>query len=282
MNIHAITVYPLQNKLLVIEYSDTSTAATLHSSGKSLNLRCCSEPSSQLPGRFQLSQNDVFFGGFWAWGIKRNRKEPSQSCTVGGEVLWYYVEPKIPTQRMMRHLARCRGEGTPCSEFDGGRAQLCFPNTRVPVGKMFDSQSVRLAQTPCEQFTLNKIYIYIYIEHGFHSWFAHSGLLWSRWLGSVPLWTLSLGCGIVLENPSLISGYHSLQKVGLTCHTIQDLPTNQHKVILLFIRQIFRDQFCTRKHWITKVEETWWSTGLSGGWKWLRIVFSFGASLDEH
>ena len=32
MNIHAITVYPLQNRLLVIEYSDSSVAATLHSS----------------------------------------------------------------------------------------------------------------------------------------------------------------------------------------------------------------------------------------------------------
>ena len=109
---------------------------------------------------------------------------------------------------MMRHLARCPGEGATCLEFDGGRAQLCFPNTRVPVGKMFHLQSVRVAQTPCEQFPLNKKND----EHGFHSWFAHSGLLWSRWLGSVPLWTLSLGCGIVLENPSLISGYHCCRK----------------------------------------------------------------------
>jgi len=59
LNIHAITVYPLQNRLLVIEYSDSSIAATLHSSGGSLHLRCCSKPSSQLPGRFQPSQNDV-------------------------------------------------------------------------------------------------------------------------------------------------------------------------------------------------------------------------------
>jgi len=33
LNTHAITVYPLQNRLLVIEYSDSSVAATLHSSG---------------------------------------------------------------------------------------------------------------------------------------------------------------------------------------------------------------------------------------------------------
>jgi len=33
LNIHTITVYPLQNRLLVIEYSDSSVAATLHSSG---------------------------------------------------------------------------------------------------------------------------------------------------------------------------------------------------------------------------------------------------------
>ena len=39
--------------------------------------------SSHLPGRFQLSQNDVLWGGFWAWGIKRNCTEPSQGYTVG-------------------------------------------------------------------------------------------------------------------------------------------------------------------------------------------------------
>jgi len=38
--------------------------------------------------------------GFWAWGIKRNRTEPSQGCTVGGEVLWYYFEPKIPRHQI--------------------------------------------------------------------------------------------------------------------------------------------------------------------------------------
>ena len=59
LNIHAITVYALQNRLLAIEYSDYNVAATLHSSGGSLHLRRCSKPSSQLPGRFQLSQNDV-------------------------------------------------------------------------------------------------------------------------------------------------------------------------------------------------------------------------------
>ena len=59
LHIHAIVVYPLQNRLLVIEYNDSSDAATLHSNGGSLHLRCCSKPSSQLPGRFQLSQNDI-------------------------------------------------------------------------------------------------------------------------------------------------------------------------------------------------------------------------------
>jgi len=39
LNIHAITVYPLQNRLLVIEYSDSNIDATLHSSGGSLHLR---------------------------------------------------------------------------------------------------------------------------------------------------------------------------------------------------------------------------------------------------
>ena len=56
LNIHAVTVYPLQSRLLEIEYSDSSVAATLYSSGGSLHLRCCSKPSSQLSGRFQLSQ----------------------------------------------------------------------------------------------------------------------------------------------------------------------------------------------------------------------------------
>ena len=59
LNIHAITAYSLQNRLLVIEYSDSDVAATFHGSGGSLHLRCCSKPSSQLPGRFQLSQNEV-------------------------------------------------------------------------------------------------------------------------------------------------------------------------------------------------------------------------------
>ena len=70
-NIHAITVYPLQNRLLVIEYSDSSVAATLHSSGGSLHLRCCSKPSSQLPGRFQLSQNDVLLRWVLSFGNKK-------------------------------------------------------------------------------------------------------------------------------------------------------------------------------------------------------------------
>ena len=55
LNIHAITVYPLQNRLLVIKYRDSNVAATLRSSGGSLHLRCCSKPSSQLSGRFLLS-----------------------------------------------------------------------------------------------------------------------------------------------------------------------------------------------------------------------------------
>ena len=99
LNIRAITVYPLQNRLFVIEYSDFSVAATICSSGGSLHLRLCSKPLSQLPGCFPLSQNDVVWGGFWAWGIKRNCTEPSQGCMVGGEALWYYFEPKIPTHQ---------------------------------------------------------------------------------------------------------------------------------------------------------------------------------------
>ena len=66
---------------------------------------------------------------------------------------------------MICDLAHCHGEGTTCLQFYSGHAQLCFSNTRVPVGKMFDSQSVRMAQTPCEQFPLDKKKY----EHGFHS-----------------------------------------------------------------------------------------------------------------
>jgi len=57
---------------------------------------------------------------------------------------------------MMCDLAHYRGEGTTCLQFHGGRAQLCFSNARVPVGKMFDSQPVRVAKIPFEQFSLNK------------------------------------------------------------------------------------------------------------------------------
>ena len=68
---------------------------TLYSSEGSLHLRCCSNPLSQLSGRFKLSQNDVLWGGFWAWGIKRNHTEPSHGCMVGELVLWSYFESKI-------------------------------------------------------------------------------------------------------------------------------------------------------------------------------------------
>ena len=138
LNIHAITVYSLQNGLLVNEHSDSSVAATLHSSGESLHLWCCSKPSSLLPERFQLSLNDVLWGGFWSWEIKRNRTEPSQGSTVGGEALWYYVELKIASHRMMCDLALCRGEWTTCLQFHGGRAHLRSSTTWVLVGKMFD------------------------------------------------------------------------------------------------------------------------------------------------
>ena len=30
-------------------------------------------------------------------GNKKNRTKPRKGCTVGGEALWYYFEPKIPT-----------------------------------------------------------------------------------------------------------------------------------------------------------------------------------------
>jgi hypothetical protein len=64
----------------------------------------------------------------------------------------------------MYDLAHCCGEGTTCLQFQSGRAQLFFSDAPLPVGKMFDSQSVRVAQTPCEQLPLNKKND----EHGFH------------------------------------------------------------------------------------------------------------------
>ena len=69
---------------------------------------------------FQLSQNYVLWGEFWAWRIKRNHTEPSQGCAVGVEALWYYIEPNISSQRMMCDLADCRGEGTTGLQFHGG------------------------------------------------------------------------------------------------------------------------------------------------------------------
>jgi hypothetical protein len=55
---------------------------------------------------------------------------------------------------MMCDLALCRGEWTTCLQFHGGRPQFCSSNAWVLVAKMFDSQSFRVAQTPCEQFPL--------------------------------------------------------------------------------------------------------------------------------
>jgi len=137
---------------------------------------------------------------------------------------------------MMCDLAHCRGEGATCLQFHGGRAKLCFSNAQVPAGKMFDSQPVRVAQTPSLWIKKND-------EHGFHSWFAHSSLLLSRWLVSMPLWTQSFAFGIVLENPSFISGYHSLQKFGLTCHTIQEFPRNQHTIVFCSSEKFFGTSF---------------------------------------
>jgi len=77
----------LQNRLLVIEYSDSSVAATLHSSGESLRLRCCLKPSSQLPRRFQLSQNDILWGGFWAWRMKEIVRSQVKAVRWVGSVL---------------------------------------------------------------------------------------------------------------------------------------------------------------------------------------------------
>ena len=90
---HAIRVYPLQNRLLVIEYSDSDFAATLHSNGGSLHLRCCSKPLSQLPGRFQLSQKYVLWGGFWAWVIKRiARSQVRAVWWARGVVILFWAE----------------------------------------------------------------------------------------------------------------------------------------------------------------------------------------------
>ena len=147
----------------MIEHSDSNVAATFHSSGGSFHLRCCSKPSSQLPGRFQLSQNDVLWGGFWAWGIKRNRTEPSQGCTVGGEALWYYVEPKLPSQRMVCDLAHCRGEGTSCLQFHGGRWKYVFSSpTSSAINRTLKRRSLsRTAFTRATLFSVLEVEGYL-------------------------------------------------------------------------------------------------------------------------
>jgi len=66
----------------VIEYSDSSVAATLHCSAGSIHLRWCSKPSSQLPGRFQLSQNDVLWVGFELG--EKNKSHGAKSGLYGG------------------------------------------------------------------------------------------------------------------------------------------------------------------------------------------------------
>jgi hypothetical protein len=45
-------------------------------------------------------------------GNKNKSHGTKSGCTVGGEALWSYFEPKIPSQRMLCELAHCRGEGT--------------------------------------------------------------------------------------------------------------------------------------------------------------------------
>ena len=96
LNLQEITVFPLQNRLLVIEYSDSSVAATLHSSAETLHLICCSKPSSQLPGRFQLSQNDVLWGGFWAWKKKKISRNQVRAVRWVGKSCDIMLSQKFP------------------------------------------------------------------------------------------------------------------------------------------------------------------------------------------
>ena len=51
------------------------------------------------------------------------------------------------------------------------------------------------------------------------------------------------GCGIVLENPSFISAYHSLQKVGLTFYTIQGSRENNSWLSFCSSDKFFRTSF---------------------------------------
>jgi hypothetical protein len=148
LNTHAITVYPLQSRLLAIEYKDSSAAATLHSSGGSLHLRCYSKTSSQLPECFQLSQNDVLWGGFWAWGIKINHMEPRQGCTMGGEALWSYFEPKT-------RLSFCSSE----KFFGTSYAQIflmCRSSVMIRWTSVFGSPTSSAINRNCKRRSLSR------------------------------------------------------------------------------------------------------------------------------
>jgi len=122
LNIHAITVYPLQNRLLVIEYSDSSIAAILHSSEMLFK--------SLVTAAWKFSTVPKWCPLRWVLSLGNRKKShgAKSGCTVGGEVLWYYFEPKIPSQQLMYDLAHCHVEGTTCLQFHGERAQLCFSN----------------------------------------------------------------------------------------------------------------------------------------------------------
>ena len=108
---------------------------------------------------------------------------------------------------MMCDLVLCHGERTTCMQFPRGRAYLCFSNGRVRVLKIFNSQSVHVAQTPCKQYPFNQkslmsmdftldLFIRAFFGRG-DSEVRHSELC-------------QFCCRMVLENPNFISGYHSL------------------------------------------------------------------------
>jgi len=74
---------PFKYRLLVIEYSYSSVAATLYSSEWSLQLRCCSKPSSQLPGRFSAVSKWCHLRRGLSLGNKTNSHE-AKSGLYGG------------------------------------------------------------------------------------------------------------------------------------------------------------------------------------------------------
>lgn len=61
----------------------------------------------------------------------------------------------------------------------------------------------------------------------------------------MPFRALSLRLWVVLEHPTFIAGYHTIQKSRLAANTVQEITRNQNPVLLLVVSQNFGNQFGT-------------------------------------